>query len=345
MAEKDIEIKELEGETLKKDFWVDPQKAAKVSEELSELKEERLLWNDFSQALAYLKEVAVLAAKDPALGKDFADEVKKLSAKIDGVEFRLFLSGPFDKASAYITVTSGAGGTDAQDWAAMLLRMYSRYAERKGFTTHLLEEHKGEEAGIKKATLEVDGKYVYGYLRGEQGVHRLVRISPYSAQKLRHTSFVLVEIVPQIPEVNATIEIPSEDLEVEAYRSSGPGGQNVNKVSTAVRMKHIPSGITVAVQSARTQGENRAKALELIKTKLYLKKTEERAKVLKTLKGEVKEAEWGSQIRSYVLHPYKMVKDLRSGFETSGVSSVLDGELDDMIESEIRTREIARKTK
>ena len=338
MAEKEVKIKELEEEVLKKDFWADPQKAAKVSEELSALKEERSLWNDFSQSLAYLKELVLLAEKDPSLEKDFVEEVKKLSENLDKVEFRLFLSGPYDKESAYITVSSGAGGTDAQDWAEMLFRMYGRYAERKGFRAHLLEEHKGEEAGIKKATLEIQGKYVYGYLRGEQGVHRLVRLSPFSAQKLRHTSFALVEVVPKIPDVDKEIDIPEGDLEMEAYRSSGPGGQNVNKVSTAVRMKRIPSGITVAVQSARTQGENRAKALELIKTKLYLKKAEERKKVLKTLKGEVKEAEWGSQIRSYVLHPYKMVKDLRSGFETSAVSGVLDGELDDMIESEIRTR-------
>src|SRR3989338_3716188 len=264
---------------------------------------------------------------DEAMRKELDERAQALEKQLDDLEFRLFLSGPYDKNSCYITVWSGAGGTDAQDWAGMLLRMYQRFCERRGWRAKVLEEHKGEEAGIKRATIQVDGDYAYGYLRGESGVHRLVRISPFSAQKLRHTSFAMAEIMPQIPEV-------AKDIEMKAFRSSGPGGQNVNKVSSAVRLRHIPTGMTIAVQSERSQSDNRAKALELLKTKLYLQKLSERKDELQGIRGELKEAEGGSQIRSYGFHPYQMVKDHRTEVETSQVDSVLEGALDEFIEAE-----------
>jgi len=260
------------------------------------------------------------------------------------LNFVCFLGGPHDKASAYITIWPGAGGVDAQDWTAILSRMYIRYAERKKYKVQVLDEHRGEEAGLKRITLEIDGKYAYGYLRGEHGVHRLVRISPFSSQKLRHTSFAMVEVMPKMPEVTKEIEISPDEIEVETFRASGPGGQNVNKVSTAVRIKHIPSGIIASVQTGRSQGDNRIKAMEIIKAKLYMQKMQAREKELKGIKGDMGEAEWGNQIRSYVLHPYQMVKDTRTEYETSAVQDVLDGELDDMIEAEVRTRKIEKST-
>ena len=321
-------------------FWDDPESAGHISQELADLKEERVFWDGIGDSVTYLREVAELPDIDEELEKEVAEKAKELEDNLDVVEIRLFLGGPHDKQSAYLTIRAGAGGVDAQDWAAMLLRMYRRYGERKHYKVQLLEEGKGEEAGIKHAVLEIDGPYAYGYLRGEHGVHRLVRISPFSAQKLRHTSFAMVEVMPKMAEISKEIDISPDDLELDTFRASGPGGQNVNKVSSAVRIKHIPSGITVSVQSGRSQGENRIKALEILKAKLYMERIKKREQKLKGLKGEVGKAEWGNQVRSYVLQPYQMVKDNRSHYETSAVEDVLDGDLDAMIESEIRTREI-----
>lgn len=331
-----MRIAGLEKEAAGKDFWNDAQHAAAKSKELADLKTERAFWDALQSDIAYLEELANLDELDEEMRRELDERAKDLETKLDDLEFRLFLSGPYDKNGCYISVWSGAGGTDAQDWAGMLVRTYQRFCERRGWRAKILEEHKGEETGMKRATIQVDGDYAYGYLRGESGVHRLVRISPFSAQKLRHTSFAMVEIVPQIPEVAKDIEIKQEDIEMEAFRSSGPGGQNVNKVSSAVRLRHIPTGITIAVQSERTQGDNRAKALELLKTKLYMQKLSQRKEELQGLRGELKEAEWGSQIRSYIFHPYQMVKDHRTEIETSQVDSVLDGNLDEFVEAEIR---------
>ncbi|MBI2463083.1 MAG: peptide chain release factor 2 [Candidatus Spechtbacteria bacterium] len=340
LPEKQFKISELEKETAKKDFWDNPSKAAAISQELSDLKEEQKFWDGIQSDIAYMKEIASLSDVGDAMLVELENKIVEFEKKLAVLELKLFLSGSYDKNDCYVTIWSGAGGVDAQDWASMLLRMYTRYCERQGFLIKILDEHRGEEAGIKRVTFQVDGKYAYGYLQNEAGVHRLVRISPFSAQKLRHTSFAMVEVMPRVAEVSKEIEVKPQDVEMEAYRSSGPGGQNVNKVSTAVRLKHIPSGITVAVQSERSQADNRNKALEILKEKLYLQKVMEQQKEMKELRGELKEAEWGSQIRSYVLHPYQMVKDHRSGLETTRIQDVLDGNLQEFIEAGLRTKKV-----
>ena len=257
-------------------------------------------------------------------------------------EFRIFLSGKYDKGNAVLSIYAGAGGQDAQDWAAMLFRMYERYCQQKGFQIKMLHCSYGDPGpegriGIKSVTLEIKGPYAYGLLKGEHGVHRLVRISPFSAQKLRHTSFALVEVLPQFDkELEKEIEIRPEDLKLETFRASGPGGQYVNRRESAVRITHLPTGITVSCQSERLQGENRRKAMEMLYTKLYQLKLEAQQKEIAKIKGEKISAGWGNQIRSYVLHPYKMVKDLRTNIETSDVERVLDGNLDKFIEAEIK---------
>lgn len=300
------------------------------------MKEEKDFWHELQKNVAYLQDLAGLPQVDEKTQQEIETQIAGIEKKLGELEFHLFLSGPYDANNCYMTIWSGAGGVDAQDFAEMLLRMYTRYAERKGYKTDVLEKHEGAEGGIKRAMLEIDGDYAFGYLKGEAGVHRLVRVSPFSAQKLRHTSFAQVEIMPDLPEVPKDIEIKPQDVEMEMFRSSGPGGQNVNKVSTAVRLRHIPSGIAVAVQSERSQAENRMKAMDILKTKLYLKELQSRQSELSELRGELKEAEWGSQIRSYILHPYQMVKDNRTGVETSQVEKVFDGDLDEFIEAEIR---------
>jgi len=236
-----------------------------------------------------------------------------------------------------LSIYSGAGGTEAQDWANMLLRMYSRSAESHKFKTRLIDIGYGQEAGIKNAVLEIDAPYAYGYLKGENGVHRLVRLSPFNADNLRHTSFALVEVLPEIAEdVKKEIEIKPEDLKIDTFRSSGPGGQNVNMRSTAVRITHLPTNVVVSCQSERSQAQNRERAMKVLYTRVYQRKLQEKKKEKSEIRGELPSAEWGSQIRSYVLHPYKMVKDHRTDMETSDAEGVLDGNLDKFIESEIR---------
>ena len=252
-------------------------------------------------------------------------------------EFKAFFSGKYDSKNAIVSIYSGAGGTEAQDWANMLLRMYSRYAEKHDFKYKLIDINLGQEAGIKNAVLEIDGKYVYGYLKGENGVHRLVRQSPFNADNLRHTSFALVEILPEIGgDVEKEMDIRPEDLKMDTFRSSGPGGQNVNMRSTAVRITHLPTKLVVACQSERSQAQNKERAMSILYTKIYQKKLQEAAEAKKELRGELPSAEWGSQIRSYVLHPYKMVKDHRTEIESSHPEEILDGELDEFINAEIK---------
>jgi peptide chain release factor 2 len=275
------------------------------------------------------------AGPDEDLENEIAKKYQQLEKKFKKEELKVFLGGEYDSKNVYLALYAGAGGTEAQDWAEMLLRMYLRYAERRKWKAQVVEITPGAEAGIKNVVVEITGKFAYGYLKKEAGVHRLVRLSPFNAQNLRHTSFVLAEILPEISEMTE-IEIKPAELRVDTYRASGPGGQNVNKVESAVRVTHLPTGIVVACQSERSQAANREKAMKMLKSKLYqyqqAKNEEEKAK----LKGSQVAAAWGNQIRSYVLHPYKMVKDLRTGIESKQPEQILDGDLDGFIEAEIR---------
>lgn len=282
---------------------------------------------------------------DEALQVELEKKISYLEEKIKKEEQKIFLSGKYDKGNVILSIYSGAGGQDAQDWATMLLRMYQRYSERKSFRTELLHQSFGEAGGpegrigTKSVTLEIKGQYVYGLLRKETGVHRLVRISPFSSQSLRHTSFALVEVLPEIEkEDEKEIEIKPEDLKIDFYRASGPGGQYVNKRETSVRITHLPTGIVVACQAERLQGDNRKLAMKMLVSKLYQLREETRQKELSKIKGEKISASWGNQIRSYVLHPYKLVKDLRTDVESANPDDVLDGSLDEFIEAEIQLK-------
>lgn len=316
------------------EFWSDRENAEKVSGELARLKEEIQSTDKILKEIVELEEFASYAETDQQIAKELNERINALGRTILKEELTTFFSGPYDKNNAIITIYSGAGGIDAQDWAGMLLRMYERYAMIKGYKATLLSESLGEEKGIKEATLLVEARYAYGYLKNENGVHRLVRISPYSAQKLRHTSFALVEVLPQLSK--AEVDIRPEDIEVQTFRSSGPGGQHVNKTESAVRIKHLPTGVVVECQSERLQGQNREGAMKLLASKLFAKYAKDKKEKLDKIRGGFVPAEWGHQIRSYVLHPYKMVKDHRSKVETSDAEKVLDGDLDEFIQAEVK---------
>jgi len=294
-------------------FWKDKEKAIKITKELTALQQEV---SEF--------------------------EAIKTEEDLRKIELRVFLSGEHDKGNAILSIFAGAGGQDAQDWATMLLRMYERYSAFKGFKTKILHQSFGEAGGpegrigTKQATLEIKGPFAYGFLKRESGVHRLVRISPFSPQKLRHTSFVLIEVLPEIKIEESEIKIKPEELKIEFYRASGPGGQYVNKRETSVRISHLPTGIVVSCQSERLQGENRKRAQVLLLSKLHQLREEEKKKEISKIKGKKISIEWGNQIRSYVLHPYKLVKDLRTNVKTSKVEGVLDGNLDNFIEAELK---------
>jgi len=293
------------------------------------------LWKDQEKAVKVTKELSGLQQEVSEF------EAIKTEEDLRKIELRVFLSGEHDRGNAILSISAGAGGQDAQDWATMLLRMYERYGQRKRHQTVVLHQSFGEgggpegRIGTKQVSLEIKGNYVYGFLKKETGVHRLVRISPFSAKQLRHTSFSLVEILPEI-EKEDELEIKPDDLKIEFYRASGPGGQNVNKRETSVRITHLPTGIVVACQSERVQGGNRKKAMQMLFSKLYQLHQETRKKELSEIKGKKISASWGNQIRSYVLQPYKLVKDLRTGVETSDVEGVLNGDLDKFIEEEIK---------
>jgi peptide chain release factor 2 len=285
--------------------------------------------------------MAELAAAEPdggaALAADLQRDLASLGADWNRMEGRLLLSEPYDERPAIVSIHAGAGGTESQDWAEMLLRMYLRWAERNRYRTEILDQTEGEEAGLKSVTVAIDGRWAYGRLRSERGVHRLVRISPFDSQNRRHTSFALVEVMPEVP-ADAAIEIDERDLKVDTYRASGAGGQHVNKTDSAVRITHLPTGIVVTCQNERSQIQNRERAMAVLRAKLVELAEEEREAEMARLRGEHVEAGWGNQIRSYVLQPYTMVKDLRTGVETSNPGAVLDGDLDAFIEGYLRSR-------
>lgn len=309
------------------DFWKDHEKAGRLSKELNDLKEEIGFWYDFEKKIGDF-----LKMNDSELS-EHSSEIAEFKSDFGKQYVKVFLSGKYDRGNALLYIYSGAGGVDAQDWASMLLKMYKKYVEGRGWNFTVLDQSLGEQSGTKSAVAEIGGRFAYGYLKGESGVHRLVRISPFSAKGLRHTSFVLVDILPELED--AKIEIDTKDLRVDTFRSSGPGGQNVNKLETAVRVTHIPTNIAVAVQSERSQAQNKEKAMQILKSRLAKLMEDQKTAELTQLRAESREIEWGSQIRSYVLNPYKQVKDHRTGIESSQPDKVLEGELDEFIEAEL----------
>jgi peptide chain release factor 2 len=319
------------------DFWSDPDSAQATVRELNLLRDEVEGWLGIHKQVRDASELyeLAMAEDDASLDSEVAGEVERLTQDLAQREFRLLLSGPRDRGGAILAIHAGAGGTDASDWAAMLLRMYMRWAEERGFATDIIDQMDGDEAGIKSVTMTVDGEYVYGYLRAERGVHRLVRLSPFDAAHRRHTSFALVEVWPDIGE-DSEIVIRPTDIQIDTFRSSSAGGQHMQKNETAVRITHLPSGLVVSCQNERSQTQNRENAMKVLRARLAEREEQKRREQLAELKGEHVKAEWGSQIRSYVLHPYQMVKDHRTDYETGNTAAVLDGRLDEFMEAYLR---------
>lgn len=301
--------------------------------QLARLRNEITFWRDFSQRVRDALELASLG--DESLRQDIEAEVQILERETERQETRAMLSGPYDDEDAILAIHAGAGGTDSQDWAAMLERMYLRWAERRGFKAEILDRSEGEEAGIKSATVAIEGDHAFGYLKAERGVHRLVRLSPFDSSHRRHTSFALIEVWPQV-ETDTEVEINPNDLRIDTYRSAGAGGQNVQKNETAIRITHIPTGIVVTCQNERSQTQNKENAMRVLRARLLDLKHSKQEEELARIKGDYVSAEWGSQIRSYVLHPYQMVKDHRTDLEIGNTSAVLDGDIDEFIEAYLR---------
>ena len=316
------------------EVWADKNLSSKLGGEIKEIKDNLDMLKRWTGALDDAE--AALEIQDAELITESENALNTLSKEVDSFELRQMLSGEYDEADAILTINAGAGGTDAQDWANMLLRMYMRWAENRGWKVELLDKLDGEEAGIKSATIKITGKYAFGYAKAEKGVHRLVRISPFNANGKRQTSFASLEVMPIIEDYEKTIHIPPEDLEIDTMRSGGAGGQNVNKVETAVRILHKPTGIVVKCQQERSQLQNKENAMQMLAAKLLAMRQAEHEKKLAEIKGESMDINFGSQIRSYVFHPYKMVKDHRTNFEVGNVDAVMDGDIDGFIEEYLR---------
>ncbi|MDP2684657.1 MAG: peptide chain release factor 2 [bacterium] len=334
-----IEIKSLEYEMAQPDFWNDQDRAKKKSKKLDEFNEELDKWQSISKELGDLSAMVneSLQEDDNSIKPEAEKKYSELLAQFDKLEFYLMLSGEHDQQNAIVAIHSGTGGVDAQDWSAMLLRMYLRFAEKRGWIVKVLDKSMGTEAGIKSVTFQVEGRYAYGYLKSEAGVHRLVRISPFDAEKMRHTSFALVEVLPELDDT-VEVNIKDDDIRIDTFMASGHGGQSVNTTYSAVRIVHQPTGITVSCQNERSQLQNKETAMKILKSKLHQLYLDEKIEEKDKLRGEYQEAAWGNQARSYVIHPYKMVKDHRTKHETNEVNKVLDGELDEFIESYLKDK-------
>lgn len=335
IADEEAQADKLRQQTLALDFWNDSEVAQKVSQQLAELDKHIAEWRGLEKRLAEAIEIVELG--DASLANDIQKDIISLEKEVAAKQFELQLGGPYDKNNAVISIYAGTGGTDAQDWAQMLLRMYIRYCERAGWKVEVLSESPGEEAGIKSVALEVTGRYAYGKLKGEKGVHRLVRLSPFNSDNLRQTSFALVDVAPEL-ETSSDLEIDEKDLRIDVYRSGGNGGQSVNTTDSAVRITHIPTNIVVAIQNERSQLQNKLKAMAVLRGKLTALMVAQQKQELKDISGENQSAAWGNQIRSYVLHPYNKVKDHRTDYETNDTKGVLDGDLDAFIEAYLNSQ-------
>jgi len=331
-------IKELNAQSQDPDFWNDQERAQRISKELSDLQKEVSDWEKMKADAKELTDLfsSIDIESDPA----GAEEFKKMVADFEGawrkLEVRTFLGGKYDKYGVIMSIHAGTGGKDAMDWAGMLMRMYMRWCERSEFEAEIYDRSDGEEVGIKSVTLHIKGMYAYGYLKGERGVHRLVRLSPFNVKHTRETSFAFVDILPDLPEEEMP-EINKDDLKIDAFRASGAGGQNVNKVSSAVRITHVPTGVVVACQSERSQHQNRERAMKILQAKLVDLVEKQKVLAIEELRGERVEMSWGNQIRSYVLQPYTMVKDHRNGYTENNVDAVMDGEIDGFLEANLKS--------
>lgn len=331
LGEKKRRLKKLEKKAAQPGFWSDKTKARKVSEELSEVKSQVAEVEELTRQLEDAEVLLEMAqAGDADSQKELGEVVRSLARRIEELEIRSFFSDKLDTHDAIVSIHAGTGGTDACDWVEILLRMYLRWAEERDYQVEVTDTLSGDEAGLKSATFLVKGQYAYGHLKSERGVHRLVRISPFDFNRRRHTSFASVDVIPALSE-DIEVEIDSSELKIETFRASGPGGQHVNVTDSAVRIAHLPTGLTAQCQSERSQAQNKERALEILKARLYQLELEKKKKKIEEIRGEKKEITWGSQIRSYVFHPYNLVKDHRTGFEESRVEKVLDGEIDDFI--------------
>ncbi len=333
--DKKIKIEELEKESVKENFWLDLENSKKVLSELNDLKKEINEIENIEDRIKNSLEIAELDLNQEEI-KELYEEYNNLFELTDKLKLNTLLNGEFDKNNAYLEIHSGAGGTESNDWANMLLRMYTRFFDRKGFKYEIISEQPGEEVGVKGVLLQIKGNNVFGFLKGESGVHRLVRISPFDANKRRHTSFASVLVTPEIDK-KIDIEIQEKELKIDVFRSSGAGGQSVNTTDSAVRITHLPTGIVVTCQNDRSQTKNKEKALEILKNKLYILEQEKFNEKLKGLKGEVMDVNFGSAVRSYVMCPYTLVKDIRTNVETSQVDKVLDGNIEIFIEGFLKS--------
>ena len=337
LANKEKRIEELERKMEEPDFWDNPERSQEMMKELKSLKDDKEIYENLESQRDDMETLIEMGYEenDPAIIPDIQAELDHFKSTFEEIRINTLFSEEYDHNNAILKLNAGAGGTESCDWCAMLFRMYSRWVERKGFSLEILDSLDGDEAGIKSITFQVNGENAYGYLKSEKGVHRLVRISPFNAQGKRQTSFVSLDVMPEIDE-DIDIEIKDEDIRIDTYRSSGAGGQHINKTSSAIRITHFPTGIVVTCQNERSQFQNKDKAMQMLKAKLYMLQKELNAEKLSDIRGDVKDIGWGNQIRSYVLQPYKMVKDLRTGEESANADAVLDGALDPFINAYLK---------